>query len=800
MSAVRKATYILSAVVLCLFCTTRANTEVIAQARTQVAAKGCYSLTNFAVTTDKSSYTQGETVSVNVSFTNKTNSYITLEYLGRIYEGNTQLQELRGSASAAPGLNAFELPNLFEVKHNRAEDYTIQVFIADSAAKCVLEDEVAFITRPIDCSSIGTLEIAIDTPSLTIGATITGIVKFVNKVNSFVEVEYSMKLYEDNNLLEEITGTTGMSPGINSFKLSDLFDNLYVDSGSVESYRIEVLTSSPVTGCIWEDQAVLPVLATNGITINTGKIVRPVNRSLFGVALEANCKEQWTKPLDFNDPELKDLITELAPTVISIDNSMLPGLPFYPENTGEYSKRLSIIKTLERMEITRNPIGTQIYTEVLKEPQYYDNPQHKNYDDLLQFIEGLSLDVDIAIRIPIIFTNQRENFRDMKLNIDPQTGADLVQYLNGPETTPLGRLRASNGHPEPYNVKHIVLGNELWSNHDFGGLGLEQIISQYNLFAEAMKQADPTVELGINLVDDAYPHEFFLPGISVYYSERIQYNDKILKEVADNIDFVTFHVYGGVSEELDLSAVQPTDEEWKYIMAQNYLKGKYSVAEKHRGIVDKYNPNLKIAVDEYCGPSTSLGGALYNAEYLIYMLHKDYMFATAWDMGIMFDKMFGLVRVDEVNGKLNFVKRPNYYSLKMFTRYFGDLIVESNVVDSSTFDTLGVANRYFNWPAETYIPSLTAIATTRGNKLYLMVINRELNNDLEESIRLIDFQPKKTAKVYTLSGPSINATNEKISNAVTIKETAINDASSLFKYNFSKHSITVIEFERMPEL
>lgn len=38
--------------------------------------------------------------------------------------------------------------------------------------------------------------------------------------------------------------------------------------------------------------------------------------------------------------------------------------------------------------------------------------------------------------------------------------ADMIEYLNGPVTSEWGRRRAENGHPEPYGVKYIGIGNE----------------------------------------------------------------------------------------------------------------------------------------------------------------------------------------------------------------------------------------------------------------------------------------------------------------------------------------------------
>jgi alpha-L-arabinofuranosidase len=42
----------------------------------------------------------------------------------------------------------------------------------------------------------------------------------------------------------------------------------------------------------------------------------------------------------------------------------------------------------------------------------------------------------------------------------PEELADLVEYCLGNETTPMGRQRAADGHPEQYKVQYFELGNE----------------------------------------------------------------------------------------------------------------------------------------------------------------------------------------------------------------------------------------------------------------------------------------------------------------------------------------------------
>ncbi len=47
----------------------------------------------------------------------------------------------------------------------------------------------------------------------------------------------------------------------------------------------------------------------------------------------------------------------------------------------------------------------------------------------------------------------------------PDEIADWVAYMNAPEGTKWGDLRAENGHPEPYRVRHWEIGNELFGKH-----------------------------------------------------------------------------------------------------------------------------------------------------------------------------------------------------------------------------------------------------------------------------------------------------------------------------------------------
>jgi len=51
---------------------------------------------------------------------------------------------------------------------------------------------------------------------------------------------------------------------------------------------------------------------------------------------------------------------------------------------------------------------------------------------------------------------------------DAWSAAEYVEYVNGAVTTPMGKLRAAHGHPEPYRVKFWGIGNEMWGGYQYG--------------------------------------------------------------------------------------------------------------------------------------------------------------------------------------------------------------------------------------------------------------------------------------------------------------------------------------------
>ena len=76
-----------------------------------------------------------------------------------------------------------------------------------------------------------------------------------------------------------------------------------------------------------------------------------------------------------------------------------------------------------------------------------------------------------------------------------QNAVEELQYANGAADSTMGRLRAENGHAEPYGVKWWGIGNEMYGGWQLGHMPLEDYVKKHNVFAEAFRKEDPSIVL-----------------------------------------------------------------------------------------------------------------------------------------------------------------------------------------------------------------------------------------------------------------------------------------------------------------
>lgn len=111
----------------------------------------------------------------------------------------------------------------------------------------------------------------------------------------------------------------------------------------------------------------------------------------------------------------------------------------------------------------------------------------------LGFFEYFQIAEDIGAEpLPILNCGMACQFNTGEVvpldQLDPyiQDALDLIEFANGSPETPWGKKRADMGHPAPFNMKYLGIGNEQWG---------EQYIERYVIFEKALKEKHPEIVL-----------------------------------------------------------------------------------------------------------------------------------------------------------------------------------------------------------------------------------------------------------------------------------------------------------------
>jgi alpha-N-arabinofuranosidase len=109
----------------------------------------------------------------------------------------------------------------------------------------------------------------------------------------------------------------------------------------------------------------------------------------------------------------------------------------------------------------------------------------------LGFFEYFQLAEDIGAEpLPILNCGQACQYNTAEVvpmdQIGPyiQDALDLIEFANGSDTSTWGKIRAGMGHPEPFNLRMLGIGNEQWG---------PQYIERYKAFASAIKARYPDI-------------------------------------------------------------------------------------------------------------------------------------------------------------------------------------------------------------------------------------------------------------------------------------------------------------------
>ena len=178
-----------------------------------------------------------------------------------------------------------------------------------------------------------------------------------------------------------------------------------------------------------------------------------------------------------------------------------------------------------------------------------------------------------------------------------QEAADWFEYMTSDKPSTLAKERAANGHPAPYKVKYLGLGNENWGCG--GAMSPEHYVEEMKRFARYTRNYNP-VQNGEKAGDNA------MKRVAVGWdSDKSDYTEAVMaawknKTWSWDIEGLSLHGYT-IPEIWDKKGPSFAFGEDQYAKAIGKTLKMNEWVAKQSAIMDKYDPDKKIAlfVDEW---------------------------------------------------------------------------------------------------------------------------------------------------------------------------------------------------------
>lgn len=386
----------------------------------------------------------------------------------------------------------------------------------------------------------------------------------------------------------------------------------------------------------------------------------------------------------------------------------------------------------------KKTIGPQVDRPGHESPWGYWSTDGMGLLEFLNWCEDLKMNPVLAVYAGYSLRGEHVN---PGADLEPyvQDALDEIEYVTGGSDTKWGAQRAKDGHPEPFKLTYVEIGNEEW----FDRAGTYP--ARYEQFAKAIKAKYPELKLIATApVGSAKPDV-----LDEHYYRRATQNFQL----ANHYDVVNRTATG----------------------AQNWDNGYF---EK----VDRNGP--KIFVGEWATregfPTPNMGAALGDAAWMTGLeRNSDLVVMSSYAPLLVNVNPGGMQWQTDLIGydAVKSYGSPAYYAQVMFGSYLGDHTLGSKVE--------GAGPKFFY--------SITGSAEKK--KLYLKLVNAE-SVAQPVDIDLNGAKVAATAKLVTLSAHDTQATNtiDHPTQIVPV-ESALNNVTSKVHHVMPAYSIEVIEFD-----
>jgi alpha-N-arabinofuranosidase len=369
----------------------------------------------------------------------------------------------------------------------------------------------------------------------------------------------------------------------------------------------------------------------------------------------------------------------------------------------------------------------------------------------------------------------------------PQEAAEWLEYLTTGQPATLAKERTANGHPAPYKVGFLGIGNESW---DCGGnMTVDYYLSQLKIYSRFVRNYNPAQEGKRQMLKIAVG-----PG-----DGSTEWTESIMKAYQDrhwswDINGLSIHSYTVVKWPPSFASVGFGEAEYSRILRSTLEMEE--LVTKQSAVMDKYDPEKKVAmvVDEWGAWYAPLRGT--NPGFLVQQNSLRDAILASLNLNIFarhadrvrmanIAQMINVLQAMIITNKGKMVLTPTYQVFKMYLP-FQDAIFVPVTFDAGTY-THG----------DIRLPRLDAIAAKDASgKLWLEITNLDPEESVEIEAELAGIQVKSAAGEM-LTAPEVDSVNSfGAPNAVAPKPVAVKAQGGKLALKLEPKSVTVVALEQ----
>ena len=372
----------------------------------------------------------------------------------------------------------------------------------------------------------------------------------------------------------------------------------------------------------------------------------------------------------------------------------------------------------------------------------------------------------------------------------PQEAAEWLEYLTTPQATTLQKERAANGHPAPYKIPYLGIGNESW---DCGGnMTPDFYVSQLKIYSRFVRNFNPAQQGNNQMLKIAVGPGGNEPRFS-------EWTEAVMKAWADHqwswdMNGLSMHNYTVVRWPPGFKSVGFGESEYAQILKSTLdMDG---LINKYAAVMDKYDPQKKIAlvVDEWGAWYAPLPGS--NPSLLVQQNSQRDAILAALNLNIFarhadrvrmanIAQMINVLQAMIISDKEKMVQTPTYYVYKMYLPFQDATFVPV------TFN----AGAYTQ--GDLVLPRIDAIAARdTAGKLWLALTNVDPNQPVEIDATVAGMTPK-SAVGETLTAARVDSVNTfEAPNTVIPKPISARVQSGRLALTLEPKSVTVVSVEQ----